>query len=234
MTAGFFTRPAKRFEVPHARVGVRFLLLIHACIGKAFVLLRGRGEPLGQASENAITNALESVLCNDLLLDPVYFRGVTRGSEVENFDGRKIGKKPDLVFHLRRPNELWDQRQDAVFAECKLIGKKHSLAKQYCAVGTSSGGIERFLVGDYAWAMQEALMIGYVRDGFAVVPHLAKALSDAAKRGRLGQPTQPEVVGTSRAGQPVLYRTRHTRGFQWRSGAAATPVDVYHSWHVCE
>ena len=133
MTAGFFTRPVKRFEVPHARVGARWLLVIHACVGKAFAFLRGRGEPLGQASENAITNALEAVLCNEVLLDPVYFRGVTRGSEVENFDGRKIGKKPDLVFHLRRPNELWDQRQDAVFAECKLIGKKHSLAKQYCA-----------------------------------------------------------------------------------------------------
>jgi hypothetical protein len=208
-------------------------------VAKAFAMMRARGDQLRDALENVVTNELESILSNELFnengLDPDFFRNVTRGSEVENHDAKKISKKPDLIFHLKRTNELWDKRQDALFAECKPVDKKHSLAGHYCAVDKDRSGIERFVVGDYAWAMHEAMMIGYVRDGLAIVPHLVDTLADATRSAKLGHPTAPVVVAAAIQGQeqPSLYRTTHERPFDWHNGRKATPIDVFHSWHDC-
>src|SRR5690349_11885557 len=104
----FFTRRTRKFAVPHDPLGERWFMVVHAAVRAAFVLIRGRGFDLRNADENVITNELEGVLRNDLLnrevvngLDPDFFRDVTRGSEVENYDGKKISKKPDLLFHLQ-------------------------------------------------------------------------------------------------------------------------------------
>ena len=92
-----------------------------------------------------------------------------------NYNGGKISKKPDLVFRLRREYRTdWDQRQDAVFAECKPVDKKHRLNENYCAVGKDTSGIERFVIGDYAWAMEQAFLIAYVRDGLCIKPDLER------------------------------------------------------------
>lgn len=241
--SSFFTqRPTTRFTMPHEPLGERWLLVVHAAVTAAFVIIREHGFDLRKAGENAITNKLEEVLRNDLLnrgtvegFDKQFFGPVTRGSEVENYNGQKISKKPDLVFHLQRENILWDQRQDALFAECKPVDKDHSLNANYCAVGTDRTGIERFVIGDYAWAMEEAFMIGYVRDDFAVHPHLAAALQDKARRSKLGNPTSPVSIGLMIGGgdPPVLYQTIHQRSFIWRNGQPATPIAVGHSWHNC-
>ncbi|MGP8200299.1 MAG: hypothetical protein ACLQU4_12440 [Limisphaerales bacterium] len=139
------------------------MLVAHAAVAAAFIIIRKQGFDLRNAGENAITNQLEGVLRNDLLnrgtvegFDRRFFGPVTRGSEVENYNGEKISKKPDLVFHLQRENALWDQRQDAIFAECKPVDRDHSLSANYCAVGTDRVGVERFVIGDYAWAIHIA------------------------------------------------------------------------------
>ncbi len=240
MSRGFFTQRQAPIELPFPPVDVRYLLIVHACIARAFAMMRARGDDLAHTAENAITNELEQILRNDLAdargdvyLDPDFFVLVTRGSAVENHNAEKIGKQPDLVFHLRRPEVLGDKRQDALFAECKPIDNNHSLGGHYCAVGKSTSGVERFVVGDYAWAMQEALMVGYVRHGFAVEPHLTRALTAPAKRQGLGNPTKPTQVQSLCSDEPRLYRTRHERAFVWRNGRKATPIEVYHSWHDC-
>ncbi len=239
----FFTRrPAARFSLPHSPLGERWLLVVHAALTAAFLILRERGYDLRNAGENAITNQLEDVLTNDLFnqevvagFDRRFFGPVTRGSEAENYNGERVSKKPDLVFHLQRENTMWDRRQDALFAECKPVDKKHPLNGYYCGVGKDCTGIERFVIGDYAWAMQEALMIGYVRDGLTVRAHLAKALEDEARRSKLGNPTPLVIVDTiASVGLPVaLYQTTHQRTFTWKNGRQASPIALFHSWHDC-
>ena len=113
---------------------------------------------------------------------------------MENYNGEKISKKPDLVFHLQRENALRDQRQDAIFAECKPVDRDHSLSANYCAVGTDRVGVERFIIGDYAWAMHEAMMIGYVRGAFRIHPDLATSLADSQRHELLGSPTIPVAL----------------------------------------
>jgi hypothetical protein len=240
--SNFFTqRPAARFTVPHAPLGERWMLVAHAAVTAAFVIIRKRGFGLRDAAENSITNKLEGILVNDILnrgsvdgFDKNFFCRVNRGSEVENFSGEKIGKKPDLVFHLQRENSLWDIRQDALFAECKPVDRDHSLSANYCGVGTNRVGVERFVIGDYAWAMHEALMIGYVRDGFHIHPHLAECLADPTRHKSLGEPSPPEPVHSGCDGTEPLHQTRHLRRFVWKeNGQPATPIALYHSWHDC-
>jgi len=240
--SSFFTRrPAARFIVPHAPLGERWLLIVHAAVAAAFPIIRKRGFDLKNAGENAITNKLEDVLMNDLLnrgtvegFDRLFFGPVSRGSEVENYTGEKISKKPDLVFHLQRENALWDRRQDAIFAECKPVDRTHSLSTNYCAIGTDRVGVERFVIGDYAWAMHEAMMICYVRDDFRIDPHLVDTLADSKRHKSLGSPTKPKSVLSSSEGAESLHETRHERLFRWKeTGQLATSITIYHSWHDC-
>ena len=241
--SNFFTRRlAARFVVPHDPVDERWLLLVHRAVTRAFEIIRAERYPLKSALENDITIKLENVLNNQVLnqgevegFDKSFF-GKVRRVEVVNFDGTKKAKKPDLCFDLQRENRIdWDQLQDAIFVECKPVDNSHSLNAHYCAVGRDCTGIERFIIGDYAWAMHEAMMIGYVRDGFHIDPHLANSLADSKRHKSLGSPTLPVSVVCHVEGSNPLYNTRHRRVFTWKqNGRVATPITLYHSWHDCE
>ncbi len=244
MIPAFFTRPSSAYSVPHDRIGVRWVLVAHLAVTRAFEMIREEGWSLKDRGENEITTKLESTLRNNIHnrgevngFDKNFFTLVTRGSEVVNFDGVKISKKPDLVFHLKRDDRIeWDQTQDALFAECKPVDKLHSLSGHYCAVGKDCTGIERFVIGDYAWAMEEALMIGYTRDGFSIFPHLANSLKDKKRNAKLGFPSEIGSIDTkNEAGTTTtVYHTTHQRTFVWRGSRNATPIVLYHSWHSCD
>ncbi len=240
--SNFFTRrPTAKFVVPHEPVGERWLLLAHMAVTKAFEIIRTERYALGSTLENDVTIKLENVLNNQVLnrgevegFDKNFF-GKVRRVEVVNFDGTKKSKKPDLCFDLQRESRIdWDQLQDAIFAECKPVDKGHLLNAHYCAVGKDCTGIERFVIGDYAWAMHEAMMIGYVRDGFRIHPHLATSLADPKRHISLGSPSIPAPVASDRDDAESLHQTQHLRRFKWKeNGQLATPITLYHSWHDC-
>jgi len=242
MNAAFFTRPAR--SVPHERLSVRWMLVIHSAITHAFTLIREEEFDLAIAGENQITERLEDMLENRIRnrciiagFDSDFFGNISRGSETVNYNGIKISKKPDLVFRLRREHRTdWDQRQDAIFAECKPVDKDHRLNDHYCAVEKKTSGIERFVIGDYAWAMEQAFMIAYVRDGFSVPTHLADSLADPKRHRSLGHPSPPALTFDNEADQsPSLYSSIHQRAFIWReNGRQATPIELFHSWHCCK
>ncbi|RYD69697.1 MAG: hypothetical protein EOP84_27980 [Verrucomicrobiaceae bacterium] len=218
------------------------MTLIHQAIERAFEIIRHDGFTLSTAGENAITQALESALENRIRnrgeiegFDNTCFGPVGRGSEVVNFDGTKISKKPDLLFKLRREHRAdWDQTQDALFAECKPVDHKHKLKDHYCATLKDCTGIERFVIGHYAWAMEEALMIGYVRDGYRITSHLNDELLLPTTQAGLGRPSALScVIEASSKECQGLYFTTHQRSFSWADGRPATPIDLYHSWHAC-
>lgn len=242
MTSSFFTRVPPRFSVPHDRIGIRWVLVAHLAIVRAFEIIREEDWPLGSRLENDVTVKLENVLNNLVLnrgevmgFDKGFF-GKVRRVEIVNHDGTKKSKKPDLCFDLQREDRTdWDQLQDALFAECKPVDKKHRLDNHYCAVEKDCTGIERFVIGDYAWAMEEALMIGYVRDGFSIQPHLRESLKSDSKKIKLGTPSPLRAIEAkdSKGGVSTVYHSDHKRAFVWRDGRPATPITLYHSWHDC-
>lgn len=243
LPASLFTRP--RYVVPHEPLlGARWMLLIHEAVTAAFIILRERGFDLKNAGEVAITNELEKVLYNDLFnrhiidgFDEENFRHVGRDRAFEDYSGKALDKQPDLVFQLKRENTAWDLRHDAVFAECKPVGRAHSLATNYCAIGDDHLGIKRFIIGHYAWVMEEAMLIGYVRDGFRIDPDLANCLAVESRHEKLGSPDAPHLVAPSEEGDATmnpLFRTNHLRLFTWKeNGCKATSIALYHSWHDC-
>ncbi|MFT3991050.1 MAG: hypothetical protein QM680_06525 [Luteolibacter sp.] len=211
-------------------------------ITHAFTLIRAEKFDLASAGENQVTERLEDMLENCIRnrgviegFDSNFFGKVARGSETVNYCGKKISKKPDLIFNLRREHRTdWDQRQDAIFVECKPVDKKHRLGDHYCAVGKTTSGIERFVIGDYAWAMEQAMMIAYVRDGFQILSHLAESLVAPNTRAALGEPSILTcVVEANNEHCQGLYCTSHQRLFPWADGRPATPIDLYHTWHEC-
>ena len=242
MKPNFFTQ-SRCYTVPHERIGLRAIMIVHQAITRSFEIIRSEGYALGSALENNITEKLENTLENCVRnrnevegFDSLFFGKVTRGNEVKNYDGTKTSKKPDLMFHLHRENRHdWDQCQDALFAECKPVDHQHTLRGHYCAVEKDCTGIERFIIGDYAWAMEEALMIGYVRDGFQILPDLENTLCEPSRNKKLGSPGKlvPIESSGSLANTHLLYKSCHQRLFSWSNGRQATPIEIYHSWHNC-
>ena len=238
--AGFFADGVD-FELPHPALDDSILLIAHEAICCAFGLLRTSppsGFNLSSAQENAITQQLEWILENFLRksgkvpgFDERIFQKVRRGAEVTNFDGKHPSKKPDLVFDLARDAPLALSSLDALFVECKPVDKSHSIVNHYGAKGAF-----RFINGDYSWAMQEAMMLAYVRNGHTLSASLGPMLSSEPLKTLLGQPSPIVQVSGGQDSQfaECLHVTGHNRNFRWPQGRGqAGPVRIFHSWHNC-
>lgn len=239
MTAGFFTHP---YRVPHPRLDPQWIATVHLALVRAFERIRSEGFDLTAASEDEISFKLEDEFMNRLIpdsdgdLDLSFILDVSRESASANHDQSSIGRKPDFVFRLNR-RELCrshNRVQDCLYAECKPVGRAHRLNAHYCAVDKSTSGIERFVSGAYAHSMEQGMMIAYVRDEFQITSDLADALKQPKARTGLGEPSALScVTEPNGAHSQGLYLTTHQRNFPWPDGNAATPIDLYHSWHEC-
>lgn len=239
MNSGFFTRT---YRAPHPRLDFRWIAAVHLALERAFEFIRADGFDLALADEDSISFKLEQIFENRLLpadsgeLDLSFIRSVTRESATANYDESSIGRKPDLVFRLNRRElcQTHDRLQDCLFAECKPVDRAHLLHEHYCAVGKKTSGIERFVCGAYAWAMEQGMMIAYVRDGFEITRHLTETLATKKIRAGLGEPSPLTcVIGSTNKYCQGLHLTTHQRPFSWPGGKPATPIDLYHSWHDC-
>ena len=242
MNPGFFSSVSTRtYRVPHPQLPERWIAAVHLALVRAFELIRSDHLDLANADEDDITLWLEEMLENRLMcddssdLDLSFIRSVTRESATTNYDASSVGRKPDLVFRLNRElSQTHNRVQDSLFAECKPVGGKHPLLGHYCAVEKKTSGIERFVIGAYASAMEQGIMIGYARDNCRITSHLATALAMPKTRVGLGDPsTLSCVIEANSQHCQGLYLTTHKRLFSWPDGRAATPIDLYHSWHDC-
>ena len=118
-----------------------------------------------------------------------------------NFDGKHPDKMPDLVFFLNRDSLPVLLTHDALVAECKPVDKNHPAGGDYC-----DKGLRRFVIGDYAWPMQEAMMVGYVRDGRSIAANLLPAM--AQRRDDLGTVEEPKPVGRLRGSEASRLHAR--------------------------
>jgi hypothetical protein len=235
---GFFTQDVA-FELPHPPIPLRLMLIVHAAVGRALQLLRESppsGFMLGLADEDTITFHLHWVMANRLYksrevpgFDKRIFGKPAREPKMANFDGNHPDKMPDLVFFLNRDSLPVLVSHDALVAECKPVDKDHPAGGKYC-----DKGLKRFVNGDYAWPMQDAMMVGYVRDGRSIAANLLPAM--AQRRDDLGTVEEPRPVGQLRAAQQAdcTHVSVHSRAFDWRDGRGrACDIRIFHSWHWC-
>lgn len=244
-TTGFFTLgvPPEAYRLPHPCLGLPIILLIRRVLLRAFELLREEKRNLAAASEDEITAALRSTIENNLRqsgevpgFNKRKFETVIRQGQWANYDGTRLTKAPDLFFKLRddesEPRPVLSEF-DGLFIEAKPVDSSHPVGSKYC-----DDGLIRFVRGDYAWAMQEAMMLGYARDGRTIADHLIPAMTGAIRKTSLAIVKVPEACSATGAAAcaeaEALHISEHRRDFPWRDAKGpATNILVYHLWHRC-
>ena len=220
------------------------VFLIRRVLLKALELLREQNFQLAEASEDEVTAALRSVIENDLResgsvagFSKRTYEPVVRQGQWANYNGAILTKTPDLCFRLRNdeaPPRPVIPEFDALFVECKPVDTTHAAGGKYC-----DDGLIRFVRGDYAWAMQEGMMLAYARDGRTISGHLIPAMGETARMTSLATIGVPQVCAALGAAAceaaEAIHISHHRRGFPWPDDKGpATDITVYHLWHLCD
>ena len=244
-TAGFFTLgvPPERYHLPHPSLGLPVILLIRRVLLRAFEVLREEDYKIAAAREDPVTAALRSIIENSLRqsgevrgFSKRTFEFTVRQGQWQNYDGTIFTKTPDLFFKLRD-----DETQragvlsefDGLFVEAKPVDSTHPVGSKYC-----DDGLIRFVRGDYAWAMQEAMMLAYARDRRTIAGHLIPEMAKADRMKSLGTVQLPEACRATAAAAcseaEAVHISQHRRNFPWPHGKGpASDITVYHLWHRC-
>lgn len=158
---------------------------------------------------------------------PDVFETPVVDASIRNFSGKRISTRPDITIHLRNIKPLVaDPILDAVFIECKRIRKSKNLAPYF------NGGIKRFLDGDYAWAVQQAFMIGYLETDQTLPQYLEKKLiKSTAEAMQVVRDHKKRLVRPS--GNKYLAYTRHQRIWQHRNEDQPGDIELLHIWLSC-
>jgi len=228
MAVGFFTHGIA-YTLPHPQIPQRTVLLICKVIKRAWQLLEEMppsGFILQSSDEDTITQMLVEIIENRLRkngelegFNCALFGKVTRDQKIPNVDKKHPDKMPDIFFDPRRDQLAILSDQDGLFVECKPVDTKHPILSCYC-----KKGLVRFVNGDYAWAMQDALMVGYVKDRYSFIK-LASVLDDSKKSAIL-KTTHHAVID-----EYTIYCSSHKREFEWpESRGQACAISVAHLW----
>ena len=220
------------FELPHPPVSLAVFLVVEEAICAAWEILR-RNPPFGFDLVNAVEREINHNL-QEVIKDRIWNRDVVQGFDdelirtitrpaVRNYNGENIDKQPDIVIELADIPARVRPSQYGIFIECKPVDATHALLRHYC-----DQGILRFVRGDYAWAMTQAMMIGYVDSDALPAERLAAALRT---RTTVVLPTgQPTTCGRSPAGVSIAI-TEHRRTFSYvENGQHAPAIILRHLW----
>jgi hypothetical protein len=234
--SGFFTQGVI-FTLPHPSVDERTILIVHTTIARALDLLSSeppRGFEIATVKEDVLTFHLQWVIENRLRrtgevpgFDQRSFGPLSREPKVCSYDGSHLDKMPDMIFHLNRDSLAVLASEDGVFVECKPVDKTHPAGQDYC-----DAGLRRFVDGQYAWAMRDAMMVGYIRDARQISIHLAPALVQRHRRLNVRQAPTPVTASSPTDRSEMLHRSVHGRSFAWPGAwGRACSINIYHSWH---
>src|SRR5262249_47631890 len=152
------------------------------------------------AKEDEITTVLHNTLVTRVLyagvirgFTPALFR-VAREPKVWSFNEVSLDKMPDLFFYLISDRDVAFPDQDGLFAECKPVDDNHATGTHYC-----DKGLSRFIDGEYAWAMQEGMMIAYAVTGYQLPDSLRNSLATSIRSARMPVSSGPTVSPRSAA-----------------------------------
>lgn len=148
-------------------------------------------------------------------------RAVARGRESVGHDGKRIELRPDLNVFLTGRHPSFP-----LIVECKIIDPRG---------GKTMGmyfdnGVSRFLNGDYGWAVQEGVMLAYVRDGSRAHAMLAPPMAEGG--GATYAVLQPPEA---MPGPPAdLARSVHARHYRYHGRTPPEddpgPISIWHLW----
>lgn len=185
-----------------------------------------------KAKEDEITEQLHLILGEFHAADQEVVPGLSsfetsvREGNLRSYDGKHLDRQPDLTFRpLRGAITTTNTALTGIFIECKPIDSEHPVPSTYC-----KEGLIRFIRGDYAWAVDHALMVGYVRNDCSLPDGLAPCIDvdligqEYRSQGSLIT-LAPTILGD------VVYQSTHERDFPLASPhETAGPITLHHLW----
>src|SRR5215472_7203069 len=204
MAFGFYDKRS-RVTLPHPPIRLPVLLVVERSLCAAWDLLRGSpraGFNLLTASEDGITLEFYEALFDRVFdkgivqgFDRQLFSAVMREPKVRNYNYAHPDKMPDLFICLvGRPIGIRNS-QDGLFIECKPVDTHHAIREHYYKKGLS-----RFIRGEYAWAMTNAMMVGYACKGYTIsskLVHDLKTPRTGISSNSLPRPCRQSKAGTN-------------------------------------
>lgn len=132
-------------------------------------------------------------------------------------------KRPDYAIWPKVLPGGHQQLYYAIFVEAKILDARRSM-HWYCTTG-----LWRFVDGQYAWSMSQAVMLAYLCNTSQQLPKtLSKHLDK--RRVQYGVETMPSACTFSRKDMR-MHETNHKRDRVYRdSGAALGPIRLFHLW----
>jgi hypothetical protein len=237
MALEMFGESNEGIRLPHPPLSLRSHLVVEAAICAAWTLMINHGRTgfdLQTADEDAVTLELHERLYDEVYdkgvvdgFDREIFASVHREPKVRNFNGSNPDKMPDLLVEfIDRPARVMNS-QYGLFIECKPVDRNHPAGSAYC-----DEGLIRFVRGDYAWAMQSAMMVGYVREGYSLFPKLSEALTSNRRQPiptTFGPESCPRTSATVFAEQTAI--SKHQRTFRYvENNMPAGIIVIRHLW----
>lgn len=190
--------------------------------------------------EDTITEWLYMILDDLYSNEPETIQGFSlfqtpvREGNLRNRIGNRRDCQPDLAFRpLRGQLNTRSSAMAAIFVECKPIDSAHPIGSIYCKTG-----ISRFVREDYGWAVDRAIMLGYVRNTCPLPDGLAFILDSDA--GRKAYEVKESLAALSRTehGDDVYCTVHHRRHNTALTHAPSPPITLHHLWlrpeHPCE
>jgi hypothetical protein len=228
---GFFLKEVKQ-SFPYPPFPVAVMLIIEKAIIYAWEKLKESPPDnfnLSNAKEDNITAELQEKLEYLRKTEDVQgfnaktFETVNRGSDFKNYNGTSIKKQPDLIIKLIGIRDgIFSSLKDGIFIECKPVDKKHSIKSQYC-----EEGIKRFIKGDYAWAMPDAMMLGYIKGNYSIIPKFYDILNKNKKK------YNTKKLPYLREKTDKIYITKHKRDWNYpETGEPAKDISIRHLWLI--
>lgn len=236
------------YKLPHPNVSPQLIKLVCKVLAHSFEVLRKQGKDLEDLSEDEITAELMEYIENTVLkangnpamggipgFTNIFFRSVTRQSNARSYNQSKIRPSPDLWFLLNYTERSFVlPSYDVLLVECKIVDatSNRSAGKWY-----GDNGMIRFVQGDYAWAMQEGIILAYARNHKTIQGDLIPAMAEPDRVVRLKALSQPMPVPSKALAAycpEPLHASKHERGFRYlENKGTAPPISIYHLWLPC-
>ena len=227
-----------RVTLPHPKISLRVHLVIESSIRKAWELVttQPRAEfNYKTAKEDPLTlelfERLKDQVFNKGLIngfDRSIFSSINREPKVRNFDRSHPDKMPDLLIEFIDCPADGIPSQHGLFIECKPVDAAHSVGSEYC-----DKGLIRFIRGDYAWAMQNSMMLGYAAPTHSIADKFPKALNSKKRKYPLNVLTKPTPSLHSQTDSiaQVVVTTTHQRDFRYvETSNKAEAISIRHLW----
>lgn len=232
-----FTSEAGRFQPPHPKLSPRVFQVVESALRKAWEIVTTQGRPdfdWRRAHEDRVTLELFEALKDRVFhhglvsgFNRSVFSTIVREPKIRNYNRRKPDKMPDLLIEFADLPFNGMPSQHGIFIECKPVDRDHPVSSHYCGKG-----LIRFIDGDYAWAMQEAIMLAYAAPDYSSTKQLPKALS-VGKTAEMRPLSALEPCSTS-CDDDFAEQTRiskHDRRFSFEENdRPAPPITLHHLW----